>query len=422
MYTRSATRLFCAFIAIAISIPTIAAAEKGEKKKLKVFILAGQSNMVGAADVSTFGYIGDDPETAALFNDMCTSDGSPRVIKDTWISYYQSQESNDPNGVGFGPLTAGNYGVGDNANVPGKTIGPEFTFGIYMQKFLDEPILIIKTAWGGKSLYTDFCPPSVKYMSSHFDLSDKDIANIQSKGGDVEAERTKRMEQTGHFYRLMLEHVNRVLNDVQRVVPDYDEDVGYEIAGFVWFQGWNDLVNRDVYPHRDQPGGYTMYSDLMATFINDVRKDLNVPEMPFVIGVMGVGGPIENVSERYRGIHGNFREAMAAPAARDEFKGNVLAVRTAPFWDMDVDRITKKRNHYNSLVSQLKKQDKEGTITKEQLAVELKKAEGDALTPEEESKLIGIKARQEYHYFGSGKTMAQIGKAFAEATFELQPK
>ena len=39
-------------------------------------------------------------------------------------------------------------------------IGPEFTFGIYMEKELKEPILIIKTAWGGRSLNTEFRPPS----------------------------------------------------------------------------------------------------------------------------------------------------------------------------------------------------------------------------------------------------------------------
>ncbi|MHC4734313.1 MAG: hypothetical protein ACYTDW_07605 [Planctomycetota bacterium] len=81
------------------------------------------------------------------------------MVKDTWISYYQSHESGDPSGEGFGQLTAG-YGGRKNPTKPGDNIGPEFTFGIYMQKALKEPILIIKTAWGGKSLYMDFRPPS----------------------------------------------------------------------------------------------------------------------------------------------------------------------------------------------------------------------------------------------------------------------
>lgn len=59
-----------------------------------------------------------------------------------------------------GKLTAG---FGERGNQPtknGSKIGPEFTFGIYMQKELNEPILIIKTAWGGRSLNTEFRPPS----------------------------------------------------------------------------------------------------------------------------------------------------------------------------------------------------------------------------------------------------------------------
>ena len=35
-----------------------------EAKPLKVYILAGQSNMEGQAKVETFDYIGDDPATA----------------------------------------------------------------------------------------------------------------------------------------------------------------------------------------------------------------------------------------------------------------------------------------------------------------------------------------------------------------------
>ena len=97
------------------------------------------------------------------------------------------------------------------------------------------------------------------------------------------------MTETGVYYRLMVEHVKRVLGDIKRVVPDYDAAQGYEIAGFAWLQGWNDLVDGDVYPQRQKPGGYAAYSEVMAHFIRDVRKDFNAPKMPFVIGVLGVG-------------------------------------------------------------------------------------------------------------------------------------
>lgn len=416
MFNKRARSLLC-MVVVAAFCSTFASSAERIEKKLKVFILAGQSNMVGAAKIATFDYIGDDPDTVAMLNEMRDSDGTPRMVENTWISYYQSQKSGDPNGEGFGQLTAG-YGGRKNPTKPGDKIGPELTFGIYMQKALKEPILIIKTAWGGKSLYMDFRPPS----AGTFALNEKEIEKIKQDGGDLEAERAKREQQSGAFYRVMMDHVKHVLKDIKRVYPAYDEQAGYELAGFVWFQGWNDLVNRGVYPKRAEKGGYDMYSDLLTTFIRDVRKDLKTPELPFVIGVMGINGPIENVAERYRGIHGNFREAMAAPAALDEFKGNVLAVRTAPCWDMPLDRLLAKRGAYNSRAGQLKKQAKAGDLSSEQLAAELKKIEVDALSPEEELMLKRGVSNQAYHYLGCAKTMALIGKAFAEATLELQVK
>ena len=56
-------------------------------------------------------------------------------------------------------------------------------------------------------------------------------------------------------------HVKHVLADLKRVCPDYDEKAGYDLRGFVWFQGWNDMVDRGTYPQRDKPGGYAEYSN-----------------------------------------------------------------------------------------------------------------------------------------------------------------
>jgi alpha-galactosidase len=367
------------------------------------------------AKIDTLGYIGDDPATAGMLQDMLNPDGTPRTVENVWISNYQSNVPNDPAGEGFGPLTAG-YGGRSNATELGQNFGPEFSFGIYIQELVDAPVLIIKTAWGGKSLYEDFRPPS----AGPFGLSEADAERIAERGGDLDAERAKRAEGSGVYYRLMMDHVRHVLSDIAWVYPGYDEQQGYELCGFVWFQGWNDMVNSGVYPRRGQPGGYDEYSRLLTLFIRDVRKDLGVPDLPFVIGVMGVNGPIENVNERYRAVHGGFREAMAAPAALDEFKGNVVAVRTAPFWDLKLDALVQKRDAYNGRVKQLKNQEQKGEITSDTLAAELKDIESEALSQEEEETLKRGASNAAYHYLGCGKTMALIGKAFAEAAFELQ--
>ena len=100
-----------------------------EAKPLKVYILAGQSNMEGHAKVETFDYIGDDPATAPLLKEMRGPDGKPRVSDKVWISYFTGMK--DTNGEGTGKLTAG-YGARRNPAENGGKIGPEFTFGLTM--------------------------------------------------------------------------------------------------------------------------------------------------------------------------------------------------------------------------------------------------------------------------------------------------
>ncbi len=129
-------------------------------KKLKVFILAGQSNMEGHARISTFDYIGDDPATAPLLKQMRDSEGKPTVCDNVWISYLTGKYDGSANGEGTGKLTAGYGERGSKPTEDGGKIGPEFTFGLAMDAALQEPVLIIKTAWGGRSLNTQFRPPS----------------------------------------------------------------------------------------------------------------------------------------------------------------------------------------------------------------------------------------------------------------------
>jgi alpha-galactosidase len=210
-----------------------------------------------------------------------------------------------------------------------------------MEKLLDEPILIIKTAWGGKSLHTDFRPPS----AGPYEFNETQLKRFKEQKKEIEKVKADKAKETGRYYRLMIEHVKKVVTDINRVYPDYDPRQGYELAGFVWFQGWNDMVDSGTYPNRGQPGGYDRYSELLGHFIRDVRNDLAAPELPFVIGVMGVGGPVAQDSGdqlRYKDIHQNFRRAMAALAGWPKFEDNVVAVLTEKYWDMEVVRLREK--------------------------------------------------------------------------------
>jgi hypothetical protein len=326
---------------LCLALPSIGA-------PLKVYVLAGQSNMQGHASITTFDHMAKDPKTAPLLKEMRGNGDKPKVCERVWISYLSEDREGNPT-VKEGKLTTG-FGAREDA------IGPEFTFGITMEKHVKEPVLLIKTAWGGKSLHTDFRPPSA---------SD---------------------DEAGKYYQLMIEHVKKVLEDPGKVVPSHKAGDGIELAGFVWFQGWNDMVDGGAYPDRNNPGGYDRYSEYLEHFIRDVRKDLATPKLPFVIGVLGVNGPTADYeTPRYKAVHQNFRDAMAAPAKRPEFKGNVAVVLTEKYWDKELETVRAKKDR----------------------------------TPEEVEIARGV-SNQEFHYLGAAKILGPIGKAFADAVVEMK--
>ena len=377
-------------------------------KPLKVYLLVGQSNMQGHAAERTLKHLGMDPKTKPLLKAIQNADGTAKVHDQIWIS---SIDTSEESGVKEGKLTVG-YGAGGRE----PKIGPELTFGITMQQHVGEPILIIKTSWGGKSLNTDFRSPS----AGPYQFNEQQIENFKKRNKDVAAERKARAERTGVYYRLMLEHIRKVLGDIKRVYPKYDAKAGYELAGFVWFQGWNDMVDGGTYPTRGQPGSYEAYSKNLAHFIRDVRKDLKAPKLPFVIGVMGAGGPIAEYGpdqKRYAGIHGEFRKAMAAPSKLPEFKGNVSAVFTENYWDGQLGELVNRRGQLNAKRRELSQ---DQSLTRAQREKILTEFSAKLFTKEEQAILEAGVSNAAYHYLGSAKILTQIGQAFAESLSELE--
>jgi Carbohydrate esterase, sialic acid-specific acetylesterase len=373
---------------------------------LKIFILAGQSNMQGHAQVRTFEHIGMDPATAPLLAEMQNADGSPKILDRVWISSIGCADAEQT-----GKLTAG-FGASQN----GPKIGPEYTFGITIEKYIDGPILLIKTSWGGRSLNTDFRSPS----AGPYVFNETQLAAFQKQGKDTAAIQAEKEKATGVSYRQMIEHVKYVLSDIKRVVPDYDAGQGFELAGFVWFQGWNDMVDGGTYLNRDKPGGYDAYSGAMAHFIRDVRKDLNTPKLPFVIGVLGVGGPVSEYGpdqQRYKSIHQNFRDAMAAPAALPEFKGNVAAMLAEKYWDQELTAAKAKENEVKQQAKKLAAESKMNPA-EERALQEKMRAEG--LTERERQIIEKGISNLEFHYLGSAKILGGIGKGLAESMAELK--
>ena len=244
-------------------------------KPIRVFILAGQSNMQGQgfikADPRRNGGKGSlesltrDPATADKFKHLLGKDGQWAVRDDVWIHYLDRK----------GRLTVG-YGATEDR------IGPELGFGNVIGEASEEPVLLIKLAWGGKSLAKDFRPPS--------------------SGGEV-----------GPYYKEIVQRTKAVLGDLKTEFPEFG-DRGYELAGFGWHQGWNDRINQAF---NDE------YEKNMANFIRDIRKDLGVKDLPFVIAETGMSGKEE---KHPRAL--SLMKAQAAVAEYKEFQGNVAFVGT----------------------------------------------------------------------------------------------
>jgi len=405
---------------LGLLLAALLSAAPAQAGPLRVFILAGQSNMEGHARIQTFDHLGDDPATAPLLTRMRGPDGLPVACDGAWISYLTGD--GDGNFVLNGKLTAGFGSLwGSDRTRPGDKIGPEFTCGLTLDAALGDPVLLIKTAWGGKSLHTDFRPPG----AGPYELNDFQKKLYHGPKGhgvpeNLDAWLAEKKRDTGVHYRLMIDHVKAVLADPKRVVPGYDPKQGFELGGLVWLQGWNDLVDGHTYPDRGKPGRFDAYSDLLAQFVRDVRKDLDAPALPFVIGVMGVEG-VKASREILE-----FRRAMAAPAALPEFRGRVVAVETAPFWSEDLGAIDRKHEQVRQMRYHLDSKHKahanaDGHMTDEEKEAFLRKYESELISPAEVALWKRGASNAGYHYLGSAKTFALMGQAFAETLLRMPP-
>ena len=282
-------------------------------KPIKVFILAGQSNMEGAGQIKadpkrnegkgSLEFLVKDAATGKRFAPLVDASGRWRKRDDVWISYLDRK----------GPLTVG-FGARKD-----ETIGPELGFGWVMGDALDEPVLLIKCAWGGKSLAVDFRPPSAGKLP--YSLGEKGDAAIAADPTIL-----------GRYYRETLTLTKAALAEVKGLVPG--SDGRYVLAGFGWHQGWNDRVNDKFNAE---------YETNMVRFIRDIRRDLGAPALPFVIAETGMGG-LEETHPRALSL----MKAQAAAAERMEFKGNVAFVGTRAFWRTKEHSPSGQNYHWNS--------------------------------------------------------------------------
>ena len=117
----------------------------------------------------------------------------------------------------------------------------------------------------------------------------------------------------------MLAEVKTTFDNDETLFPEL-KGRKLEVAGFFWFQGFNDQFG-DLPPAE--------YQSNMQHFIQDVRKDLGVPNLPFVIAALGTNG-----SKPAQGGGLAMQNAQMAMNDVPEFKGNVKAFRN----DLLVDK------------------------------------------------------------------------------------
>ncbi|MEC8162516.1 MAG: sialate O-acetylesterase [Planctomycetota bacterium] len=266
-----------------------------------VFILAGQSNMEGQGVVDldhpmyynsgrgTLLKLANDPKNRAKMGHVRTPAGDWVVRDDVYCRFVTR------NGLKKGPLSIGFAGY------PGKHhIGPEFQFGHVIGDAVDAPVVLIKTAWGGKSLFKDFRPPSA--------------------GGE-----------TGPYYRQMLEEVKTGLDSLEVDFPEL-KGRNARLAGFVWFQGWNDAFG----PEKAR----SEYAKNLVCLIRDVREEFKSPHLPVVVGELGNGGL--KVGANIVAI----REAQRAAVATESIKDNASFVSTTAFARAAEDSPNKTHGHH----------------------------------------------------------------------------
>jgi alpha-galactosidase len=220
-------------------------------------------------------------------------------------------------------------GCGAGAN----QIGPELGFGHTMGQHHEEPVLLLKASQGNRSLAWDFLPPGSERFEQDGRIyaGYKDSPASWAKGAEPESIEW----YAGKQYDECFEAAKQVLATFDERFPQWDGR-GYEIAGFVWWQG-----------HKDQGNAVhaTRYEQNLVHLIKTLRREFKAPNAPFVCATIGFGGwemegHAKTVAEAQLAVSG---ERGRYP----EFTANVKTVETRDFW-RPADRSPREQGfHYN---------------------------------------------------------------------------
>ncbi len=286
-------------------------------KPIKVFILMGQSNMVGMGD------LGPEATKGTLRFLTKTDKKYPWLIDgDQWterkdVYYYDARVKK---GAPLSP-TANN----------GSSIGPELGFGYVMGHVLEEPVLVLKSCTGNRSLGWDLLPPGSKPFTS----GGKTYAGYKDTPDSwVEGQPKKDVKwYAGKQYDDDLANAKGALSTVAKWYPG-DKGQGYEVAGFVWWQGHKDTGSA---AHAGK------YEENLERLVESLRKDYDAPKAKFVLAT-GCGNPGRE------GLGLKVAEAQLAVGDAKKypkFAGNLKSVDSRDLWREAADSPKNQGYHYN---------------------------------------------------------------------------
>jgi hypothetical protein len=273
-------------------------------KPVQVYILMGQSNMVGAGRIA-----GD--KDGSLEHAVKTKQKYPYLVDDAgkWTIRNDVRNVRVMNNRGFN---------NEWMTITGRTIGPEIGIGHYVGHAVDAPVLILKSCIGNRCLGFDLLPPGSEQFE--FEEKGKTMVHAGYKEFGIWEKGTEPPKSgwyAGTQYDADVAAAKRVLKQLDKYYPGAKE---YEVAGFFFWQGDKDRY-RAYWAER--------YEQNLVQLIKALRKDFDAPNAKFVCATLG---------QTKKGAGGNEGKILEAQFAVDgrtgkypEFKGNVACVYSSPF-------------------------------------------------------------------------------------------
>ncbi len=213
-----------------------------------------------------------------------------------------------------------------------KSFGPEVGFGSVLATYHDEPVILMKVDIGNRSLGWDMLPPGSKTREVHGKTLPGYKQKLDENGKVIDW--VGQGWYAGKQYDDYTASIHQVLNNFAEVYPQY-ADQGYEIAGFVWWQG-----------HKDQNEAHaSVYAENFANLVKAWGKEFDAEDAPWVLATIAFGGwkldgAGKMVAEAQLSVDG---DAGVFP----EHKGKVKAIEARDFWREAGESPQNQGYHYN---------------------------------------------------------------------------